>query len=718
VPVYPKRSREGERMTKILTVGTVISLFFAGAWLLMGDFEGHSETVSVSGRTVSGGRSVSILTEAKLEEMREFVLDYWTECGMTDKLAEGLYLVQELDLAQWYLLDREAFEKHLRQSLFLVNDPVLMGELEDSPELVNLVLRVLEHSEECARDLVSICQSNPEAVKELYLFFSDTEEAIRLTEILKRPEFCERILKLYERSPGNLDFVQLFELADEVWKEDPKRAEIYQWWLFRLVDRYLEMDSESFHSHEPFMMLNFFSKPILEGLQREPALRAGFKEYWIVLERVIGKMAEERIALAEKEAEKSKAGETSKEGDEMQKRDQVYLNVLLDFVSDENLWTFLPLFSPEKVEKIYLRVGNGGSFLLTHRAFLKEGEPEDPKTRNARERLANLLIAADEEQLYSIFQIREEAYPDLAAFLNRALDDENVRKGVIYLGNLGWAAHEEVMYWSRLSDAVLLKEEPFRLEEVVSAVDFIPGGDISRLVEKMMDGRRVQGEDWVCAGIDTAFLIPDLVSGVVTVSTGGAAAPLAGGVAAAKAGVKGAAKVGAKVAVKRGVKIGMRNLTRKTQKELMKHGGKKALSLRSGMDILWNARAEMHKLLKVNANITDCVRLAFKNSKLGCNSFKNMTGLDARIFMRGDRRVVMQVDIARGVERVAGDGAASFVISKGIEAASSLVKHAKDQKEMVKRLREIHQTYQTLRAGLSEETLWKSELSSWWGMCP
>ena len=86
--------------------------------------------------------------------------------------------------------------------------------------------------------------------------------------------------------------------------------------------------------------------------------------------------------------------------------------------------------------------------------------------------------------------------------------------------------------------------------------------------------------------------------------------------------------------------------------------------------------------------------------------------------MRGDRRVVMQVDIARGVERVAGDGAASFVISKGIEAASSLVKHAKDQKEMVKRLREIHQTYQTLRAGLSEETLWKSELSSWWGMCP
>ena len=347
-------------------------------------------------------------------------------------------------------------------------------------------------------------------------------------------------------------------------------------------------------------------------------------------------------------------------------------------------------------------------------AFLKKEEPEDPKTRNARERLANLLISADEEQLYSIFQIREEAYPDLAAFLNRALDDENVRKGVIYLGNLGWDAHEEVMYWSRLSDAVLLKEEPFRLEEVVSAVDFIPGVDISRLVEKMMDGRRVQGEDWVCAGIDTAFSILELASGVMTVSTVGAAAPLV----VVVEGAKGAAKVGAKAVFKRGVKIGMRNLTRKTQKELMKHGGKKALSLRSGMDILWNARAEAHKFMKVNANITDCVRWAFKNSKLGCNSFKNMTGLDARIFMRGDRRVVMQVDIARGVERVAGDGAASFVISKGIEAASSLVEHAKDQKEMVKRLREIHQTYQTLRAGLSEETLWKSELSSWWGMCP
>jgi len=109
--------------------------------------------------------------------------------------------------------------------------------------------------------------------------------------------------------------------------------------------------------------------------------------------------------------------------------------------------------------------------------------------------------------------------------------------------------------------------------------------------------------------------------------------------------------------------------------------------------------------------------LAFKNSKLGCNSFKKVTGLDARIFMRGDRKVVMQVDIARGVERVVGDNAASFVISKGIEAASSLVKHAKDQKEMVKRLKEIHKAYQTLRAGVPEDTLWKSELSSWWGVC-
>ena len=233
-----------------------------------------------------------------------------------------------------------------------------------------------------------------------------------------------------------------------------------------------------------------------------------------------------------------------------------------------------------------------------------------------KQKLLETLESADEQLLAILAHPTLRSQPLLIQFVKRELPRPVYLAGLTQL-----AAHVEypqkvselLSYWARVSNAALAEELG---PPPTGPVTWVPGYQVYYLLHKVQQGREVDRLDTLVAVLDAASFIP-VGGGTVKVFT-----------VARKQGAEMLAEGVAKQSLKRSIveateKIGERQIARTIAPTVVRE----SLSL-------------------ARTDITNWVRFGFRTFKefgLGRNVFRNVTGLEPRIFMRRDRCVFLNL---------------------------------------------------------------------------
>jgi len=240
---------------------------------------------------------------------------------------------------------------------------------------------------------------------------------------------------------------------------------------------------------------------------------------------------------------------------------------------------------------------------------------------------------------------------------------------------------EKLKYWASLKDAVLVKEVGPPPE---GPITWLPGYSVWELMDKKMNGQETTWLDLAFAGVDAAEMV------FMT---------------------KGASK---------GLKLLQKGLEKKVVSKVVQEGIQKAAkeagekSARNFYPwVLRETYETAAKKMRSVANyglvdITDLVRFSYGKTGLGNNTFKRISGLDAKVFMRTDRRVVFDVPNLVSNNHVIGKGlrvTAEGAVAEG--AISTPIGHKTIETGVVWGEKILTNTEKQTRA-------WKENLALWW----
>ena len=212
-------------------------------------------------------------------------------------------------------------------------------------------------------------------------------------------------------------------------------------------------------------------------------------------------------------------------------------------------------------------------------------------------------------------------------------------------------------------------------------------------VRKVYQGREMTTADWVIAAVDVATF----------------AVPVKGGGQMVKVVFKPIRKTSTRVLMKSAVATVKRQLGRKSAEALVKEGDKAIGSwvFSSGLaELRRNAVKHVSKMTTID--VTKPLTFMFHRCGASRQTFKSLTGLEARVFMRGDARVVICPN------KVVGNLGARFLRTTAENALLSTGLETRPGKEAVKFVSE------TARSGYKFTTnsveAWKKHVSAWWLM--
>jgi hypothetical protein len=224
---------------------------------------------------------------------------------------------------------------------------------------------------------------------------------------------------------------------------------------------------------------------------------------------------------------------------------------------------------------------------------------------------------------------------------------------------------------------------------------------------KIMQGRDPSAMDWFQAIADPAFLVVDIVSGggskVVreTVTKGGRT--VANSVLE-----KGAEQTWITTLRHTGLELPARQLGTEAVEKL----GEKGLAKWTVTSTLSEMRQTVRSAVgrATTFEVTGPVRFMFGYSGLGRNTWKQITGMEARLFMRSDARVFVRFTHLAGAE--VGGRAASRTAAFFERTAKDLVLGALAESEPgQKATRTVVETGLSAKDQLLE---WKKQVSAWW----
>ena len=451
-------------------------------------------------------------------------------------------------------------------------------------------------------------------VLSLYALYATPDEAIQLSRILNRVDNKKYIVELTKQNMYDLSFISIFELLESTYETNPDVAPIYQKWLYSELNQMIKTHPNTDGYDNYYLIILSQSVPIIESLKTSAHFRDNFLTfYWPKYEQLLNSIP----------------------------RDENYEPKLLNYISSNNIWKFWIAY-PQDAYSLLKIYGEMAPEILMNPAFLGS----EPQQKSAQKALITFMTTADEESRKSLYYIpnNPDVYTHLVKFLARDIDKSFIQKGINALANAelpssGTSALKELEYWETLSDKTLLKDDAFRSDQF-SIISLLPGYDIGVLICKCVDGRRVSNSDLVMAGLDGAFIGIDAIAIVTAIPSGGGSVVAVEGM---KNGVKGSAKAGAKVVSGVAAQNVTRTATRTLTKDTIKTVEKRTMlsSIKAARKTLRNEGVKLaesfSKLGKVD--ITDQLRRLFTNSSMKCSAFKKWSGLDARIFMRSDRRV-------------------------------------------------------------------------------
>ena len=270
---------------------------------------------------------------------------------------------------------------------------------------------------------------------------------------------------------------------------------------------------------------------------------------------------------------------------------------------DSRIWAFLHKH-PHHAEEMIGRVGPLAMDVLL-----------DPRFQDVEPQVIGLFRHADTAVVDGLLDERVRDNPRFIDFLQRPLDDETRACGLRVLASTPEDAGNLLKYWATL-DSTALGEE--MADPPTGMATMLPGYATVALLRKAAQGRTVTMWDVAMAGADAAetFLL---------VKGGGATLKMVG----SKARNAATRSVGRRTAERVG---------RETADE-----GVELLPwmLEAGHGAVRRTMAEVRDRMVIDA--TSIVRGMYSRSGVGRDTFRLIDGLDARVFMRRDRRVVIDL---------------------------------------------------------------------------
>jgi len=287
------------------------------------------------------------------------------------------------------------------------------------------------------------------------------------------------------------------------------------------------------------------------------------------------------------------------------------------------------------------------------------GYPDVPGYPNSyakelRPQVIQLLLQGDEMTIDGLYRYRNE--PLFAKLLSRSLSSDTLRAAISKLRQAGPAYPDKLIKYARIKSNQGLAEEvgPPSHDGLIKWVPlYYTVYDVPR---KIMQGRDPSAMDWFQAIVDPAFLVVDIVSaggGRVVRET-----VTEGGRTVAEAALKkGAGEAWVTTLRHTGLELPARQLGEEAAAKL----GEKALAKWTVTSTLTEIRNAIVSTVgkATTFDVTRPVQFMFTYSGIGRNSWKQITGMEARLFMRGDAKVFVRFTKLAGA--VVGSRTAAFL---------------------------------------------------------
>jgi len=589
----------------------------------------------------SGTRSVPS-TDLVAETVKGLVRQGWTE-----KSARVVAEFNQRFLEIAWETDRAQWEKVIALWGRLGTRERLLRLVERMPEFASLLAGALEVRSDAA-DLIA--ESIPdelqarELVTNLYGIYAEASDSVLLAEALRRDG--DLIRRLWAQgSPQALPWVLKASVKDGT-------AQAYRQWIRQVLEEALDRAGrgEEESMDLALTLLDIHAPVLFQMLQDDESFRQRFLgTYWPVFRTAL-----DNVAAAQDPDERKIAW--------------------ISYVWDPRVWTYYHLLS-DKGEEAYWVFERYGpvavDLMLT------------PEYREVRDKVFNVLQNADQEVLEGLADPNLRSQPLFQQLLRRELPGWAIAIAVRKLRVKSAETPRLLSKWADLSDSALLEDLGPRPEGLTT---WLPGYAVYYLFRKRLQGRDVDTLDYFSAAIDAAAILIPITKG---------------------------SSLGSRL-VQRAVPKGASRLAVSGTEQAVRRAGTRAVAPLAitdahyaGRQVLRNAAAGVGPQSFAVADITQLTRWLFhpfRGVGLGRKTFKALTGLEARVFMRADRRVAID-----GAKMFSENTVFRIALNETLENAGfDLVLRLPGRQELIEKVS------QSPELAAKQNHAWKQHLSVWW----
>jgi hypothetical protein len=573
-----------------------------------------------------------------------------TDAGWEREAAEAVVALN----AEWFDIQAEenpnGLKRQLRLLVELGKHPTLQRFIAEHPETAGL-LAASDDPEKIAAGLDSDTDEYP-LVAGIYVQHASPHDAGEVAAALERNR--DLIVTLLRRGLIGGEVLFLFE------RQNPS-AEVYESWLREVIEAKSAGSDVEFASFVNLVMRH--GRPIRQRLRDDESFRRRFRdELWPRLQRAA-------------------AGE--------QGTFELYLD-------EDRIWDLVALDNGEELLK---RCGLLPIDLLF-------GYPEidhPPYPQPLHDKIIQVLLRREDRTIHALMKFRGE--PLFHRLLARDLSSDTLSAALTQLFNAGPNYPERLALYARLSDTALAEEVGPPPSGIITWVPFYY--TFWEVPKKLLQGREPTGMDWFSAAVDPLFLVVDFLFGGATEP--GRKALLVGGKEATAVAVR-------KLAEKGGEKLFVTTL-RDTGLELARKQVGKEVAEKMGEKELLNwtitgTMSEMQQAMRsaigkaTTFEITRPVQFMFRYGGLDRETIKRLTGLEARLFMRGDAKVYVR--LTNVAAAAVGSRSAAFFERTAQDLALGTAFESEPGQEIV------HGVIKQALSAREQFRAWQQNVSAWW----
>ena len=547
-------------------------------------FPTHLAWLTFVGAGVVAFSCLGATNEFPTTDLRESVIQRLCAARVwSPAVAEAYWTVNQVRLEATATTDPKLVDAEIDRLSALPSLPKLQRLLEDEPEASGLALLAIDKGK-LAAAIADAPKGDQGVLVASYLFCTNPHEVDQWSEAVTRHA---PIIVTFQRRCAALPYQGLFSYLTTM--RVPEARRIYGEWLDNvLAPEVLNASDDALSSRLDFVASA--GGEVRKKLEADASFRQDFPiKIWPQLRESILRVA----------------------GEQAHGKDIFYL-----CGSESTIWDF---FRRDDAPVLFHNAGMDAVTLFSDHAV------SDPGIRKTMAALWSKGILDLPRRLAA-----HQDNTHFQALVGRLGENDwgLLNAACLSLDRTGNDFPREVSYLDSLSVSALRKElhpqEP----------SMLPGASLVSLVDKFIDGRRVNASDWIGAGMDTA----DLVCLVTTL---------------------GGSEIGTEAARAATKKALQQTLRTEAEESMKKLAGRTVRQL--GSDVSeeeWTQAMARQALLRLPedtsvalvkhgvVDITTPVKAAFEISRrLGLNReyFKLLTGLEARVFMRADGRVFINL---------------------------------------------------------------------------